>query len=58
MRKTFLTIILLASLAPVFAQSVKFGISAGVNESKATVGETQSSINWLAGLNAGVFAVV
>lgn len=58
MRKTFLIIILLAALTPAFAQSVKLGISAGVNESKATVGETQSSINWLGGLNAGVFAEV
>lgn len=58
MRKTFLIIILLASLAPVFAQSVKFGISAGLNESKAAFNQTGSSIKWLAGLNAGAFAEV
>jgi hypothetical protein len=55
MRK-ILFIILLFAAGPLCAQSVKLSISAGLNEATANVGNTQSSINYLAGINAGIFA--
>src|ERR1700749_3686779 len=57
MKKILLIITLLVPTA-LFAQSVKFGVSAGLNEATASVGETQTSIKWLAGFNAGAFAEV
>jgi hypothetical protein len=56
MRKIFLMLFVLALSLPVFAQSVKFGVKAGLNESTADVGKTSSDISNLSGLNAGAFA--
>jgi hypothetical protein len=56
MKKIFLMLFVLALSLPVFAQSVKFGVKAGLNESTADVGKTSSNISNLSGLNAGAFA--
>jgi hypothetical protein len=58
MKKIFLLIILAAAMQPLFAQSVKFGIKAGLNESTADLGKIQSTVSSLSGFNAGVFADV
>jgi len=47
---------ILAVSSKLFAQSVKFGVKAGLNESTADVGETTTKISNLSGLNAGAFA--
>lgn len=46
----------LALSLPVLAQSVKFGVKAGLNESTADFGKTSTDISNLSGLNAGAFA--
>jgi len=56
MKKILSMLFVLALSAPVFAQSVKFGIKAGLNESTAELGQTSSKISNLSGLNAGAFA--
>ncbi|SHN37400.1 porin family protein [Mucilaginibacter sp. OK098] len=56
MKKIFLMLFVLALSLPIFAQSVKFGAKAGLNESTADVGKTSSDISNLSGLNAGAFA--
>jgi hypothetical protein len=56
MRKIILMLFVSALSLPVLAQSVKFGVKAGLNESTADVGKTSSDISNLSGLNAGAFA--
>jgi Outer membrane protein beta-barrel domain len=56
MKKTFLLILLTASMQSLFAQAVSFGIKAGLNESTATFTGTTSTFSDLSGFNAGVFA--
>jgi hypothetical protein len=55
MRKILSMLFVLALSAPVFAQSVKFGVKAGLNESTAHFDETTTKISNLSGLNAGAF---
>jgi len=58
MKKIFLSILLIAAISPVFAQTVKFGISGGLNESILSIQNNPSNNNSsrLAGFNAGIFS--
>jgi len=56
MKKIFLLIMLSAATQQLFAQSLIFGIKAGLNESRADFGQSTSTTSDLAGFNAGVFA--
>lgn len=57
MKKIILSLLLIAVISPAFAQTVKFGISGGLNESSLgssyVTGDNNSS---LAGFHAGVFS--
>jgi len=56
MKKVFFLIFLSAAMQQLFAQSVKFGIKAGLNESTVDLGQSTSTTSTIAGINAGVFA--
>jgi len=59
MKKIILLIFLSVAIKPLFAQTVKFGIKAGLNESTIDIGSSQDNANKTtsrAGFNAGAFA--
>jgi hypothetical protein len=56
MRKIILMLFVSALSLPAFAQSVKFGVKTGLNESTPDVDKTSSDFSNLSGLNAGAFA--
>jgi hypothetical protein len=57
MKKIFLLILLIVAIRPAFAQSVKFGISGGLNESILSLqNNTDNKNSRLAGFNAGIFS--
>jgi hypothetical protein len=57
MKKFFLSILLIAAMSPAFAQSVKFGISGGLNESILSLQSTTNNDNSrLTGFQAGIFS--
>jgi len=57
MKKIILSLILIIAISPAFAQTVKFGISGGLNESSfSATNETGVSNSFLSGFHAGVFS--
>jgi hypothetical protein len=56
MKKTFLFVILIAAMQPVFAQTLKLDIRGGLNESTADFGTSSSTSSFTTGFNAGIFA--
>ncbi|WP_179414899.1 porin family protein [Mucilaginibacter sp. E4BP6] len=57
MKKVILTLLLIAGISPAFAQSVKFGVSGGLNESILSLQNTINNDNSrLAGFHAGIFS--
>jgi hypothetical protein len=57
MKKVILALLLIAGISPAFAQSVKFGVSGGLNESILSLQNTTNNDNSrLAGFHAGIFS--
>ncbi len=56
MKKILLLAFLAAITQTLFAQSIKLGVKAGLNESTAELGQTITTTSFLTGFNAGVFA--
>jgi hypothetical protein len=57
MKKVILALLLIAVISPAFAQSVKFGISGGLNESILNLpNNTDNNNSRLAGFHAGIFS--
>ncbi|BAU52821.1 outer membrane beta-barrel protein [Mucilaginibacter gotjawali] len=55
MKKILLLIFLSAAMQQLFAQTLKFGIKAGWNESTADLGTTTSTVSSYSGFKGGVF---
>jgi len=57
MKKAILALLLIAGISPAFAQSVKFGVSGGLNESILSLqNNTDNNNSRLAGFHAGIFS--